>query len=129
VNGQGCSLYAERPRSCRAWSCQWQLGAIDGERPDTSGVVINLGFRGTPHYEVFELWEGAAAQPLVLETLDRLSLPVYVFGYEAKGRAGMEFQGCSTHINNCPFGHGEPGGRISLPVLPEALQPQHGFDS
>lgn len=125
VSGQGCSIYQERPRSCRVWSCQWQLGEIDGERPDKSGVVINLGFRGGPHYEVFELWEGAAAQPLLLETLGKLALPVYVFDYESRGRTGLELQGHRTYTNNCPFGHGEPSSRTSLPVLPEESQPQH----
>jgi Fe-S-cluster containining protein len=40
VGGQGCSIYQERPRSCRVWSCQWQLGEIDGDsRADASRLV------------------------------------------------------------------------------------------
>jgi hypothetical protein len=118
VGGRGCSIYQERPRSCRSWSCQWRLGEIDGERPDQSGVVVNLGFRGGPHYEVYELWEGAAGQPLVAATLAKMGLPVYVFEYGAKGRYGVQLRGRRLFTNRSPFGHGEPGGRISLPVLP-----------
>jgi hypothetical protein len=81
--------------------------------------VINLSFQRAPHYEVIELWEGAAAQPRVLQTLEKLRLPVYFFGYESKGRTGTEFQGYRTYTNGCPFGHGEPHSRISLPVLTE----------
>src|SRR5277367_5597847 len=117
VDGQGCSIYQERPRSCRVWSCQWQLAAIDGERPDRSGVLVNLSFRGGPHYEVFELWQDAAAQPAIVETLKKLRYPVYVFGYESKGRSGAGLHG--THTNNCPLGHGEPSSRMSLTVLRE----------
>jgi len=124
VGGQGCSIYRERPRSCMVWSCQWQLAEIDGDRPDKSGVVINLSFQRGPHYEVFELWAGAAAQPLVLQTLEKLRLPVYVFGYESKGRTGTEFRGHKTYTNSCPFGHGTPHSRISLPVLTEEAQLQ-----
>jgi hypothetical protein len=101
------------------------LGEIDGERPDKSGVIINLCFRGGPHYEVFELGERAAEQSPVLQTLEKLSLPVYVFRYESQGRTGLEFQGDKLYANNCPFGHGEGSGRVSLPILPEELQPQH----
>jgi hypothetical protein len=119
VGSQGCSIYEERPLSCRVWSCQWQLGEIDGDRPDRSGVVVNLGFRSGPHYEVFELWNGAAAQPSVLQTLAQLRLPAYVFPYKSKGCTGLEHQGLSTHTNHCPFGHGEPNGRTSLPLVSE----------
>ncbi len=117
VGGQGCSIYADRPRSCRSWSCQWRLAEIGGTRPDQSGVVVNLGFRGGPHYEVYELWSGAASDPLVVETLARLSLPVYVFQYEADGRSAKEFQGPGTFTNHCPFGHGLVSKRIHLAVL------------
>lgn len=119
VNGSGCSIYQARPRSCRLWSCQWRLGEIDGERPDQSGVVISVGFRGGPHYQVFELWEGAASHPFVVGTLNKLSLPVYVFRHESSGRTGTEFSGDKQSTIHCQFGHGAPGSRISLQVLPE----------
>src|SRR5579862_5149950 len=117
VSRQGCSIYPQRPRSCRAWSCQWRLGEIDGARPDQSGVLVNLGFRGGPHYEVYELWSGAASDPLVVEMLAKLSLPAYVFGHAAQGRTGVQFQGDATFTNHCRFGHGSSGRRISLPVV------------
>jgi hypothetical protein len=119
VGGQGCAIYTDQPRSCRSWSCQWRLGEIDGARPDRSGVMVNLGFRGGPHYEVYELWEGAASDPLVVDALAKLPLPVYVFEYAAQGRIGLQFRGQATFTNNCPFGHGSAGRRISLPIVIE----------
>jgi hypothetical protein len=106
------------------WSCQWRLGEIDGDRPDQSGVVVNLGFRGGPHYEVIELWEGAASHPSVTATLEKLGVPVFVFGFEAKGRWGGRFRGQEVLTNNSSHGHGEPGSRISLPVLSFSRQPE-----
>lgn len=42
--GPGCSIYADRPHSCRAWSCVW-LKAVETlgpeMRPDRSGIVID----------------------------------------------------------------------------------------
>jgi hypothetical protein len=118
VSGQGCSIYPERPRSCRSWSCQWRLGEIDGARPEQSGIVVNLGFRRGPHYEVYELWEGAASHPLVLMVLENLPLPVYVFEYASQGRSAKQLQDLGTFTNNCMFGHGTTDARIGLPLLP-----------
>jgi hypothetical protein len=39
--GKGCSIYANRPMSCRLWSCQWLLGEELGERPDRSRLVVD----------------------------------------------------------------------------------------
>lgn len=39
----GCSIYSNRPPSCRDYYCQWRLGKIGGERPDKSGIVIDIG--------------------------------------------------------------------------------------
>jgi hypothetical protein len=38
----GCGIYADRPKSCRTFSCLWLAGLIGGEnhRPDKSGVMI-----------------------------------------------------------------------------------------
>jgi hypothetical protein len=38
---KGCSIYANRPASCRLWSCQWLLGEELGERPDRSRLVVD----------------------------------------------------------------------------------------
>jgi hypothetical protein len=117
VGNQGCGIYPDRPRSCHSWSCQWRLGEIDGPRPDQAGVIVNLGFRGGPHYEVYELWEGAAFHPLVVDTLAKLPLPVFIFPLDSQGRAGVQFRGQRAFTNHCPFGHGKSHWRISLPVL------------
>lgn len=118
VGGGGCSIYEDRPRSCRLWSCQWRLGELDGERPDRSGIIVSAGFRGGPHYQLFELWEGAASHQSAVGSLNNLRLPVYVFRFASQGRSGTELHGDRKLALDCPFGHGEPNRRISLPVLP-----------
>ncbi len=36
----GCSVYADRPHSCRTWSCSWLIGELPDEyRPDRLGIV------------------------------------------------------------------------------------------
>jgi hypothetical protein len=42
VPGQGCSIYAERPHSCRVFSCLWLLDEGLGEewKPEKSKLVI-----------------------------------------------------------------------------------------
>jgi hypothetical protein len=116
VGGHGCAIYSDRPRSCRSWSCQWRLGEIEGARPDESGILVNLGFRGGAHYEVYELWAGAASHPVIVEMLAKLSLPVFVFERVTQGRTGVQFQGQQSINNHCQFGHGA-AGRISLPLI------------
>jgi hypothetical protein len=38
----GCSIHANRPRSCRAWSCSWLISDLPDEyRPDRIGVVVD----------------------------------------------------------------------------------------
>jgi len=38
---QGCTIHAERPKSCRNYNCAWLLGAMDEDmRPDKCHVVI-----------------------------------------------------------------------------------------
>lgn len=41
---KGCSIYSERPRSCKLWSCAWLLGKlpIDCARPDRCGYVVDI---------------------------------------------------------------------------------------
>jgi len=42
--GVGCSIYANRPPSCRHWNCRWLLrdDTDDLSRPDRSAYVIDL---------------------------------------------------------------------------------------
>ena len=38
----GCSIYANRPHSCRLWSCMWLLNDWGDElRPDRCGIVFD----------------------------------------------------------------------------------------
>lgn len=42
--GVSCGIYAERPESCRTFSCLWLLGMFGPEgRPDKLGVMIDAG--------------------------------------------------------------------------------------
>jgi len=37
----GCSIYQNRPQTCRAFECGWLLGAMDDDwRPDKSGIML-----------------------------------------------------------------------------------------
>lgn len=40
----GCSIYSTRPRSCKAWNCQWLVEEDwpDDLRPDRCGVVVDI---------------------------------------------------------------------------------------
>lgn len=45
----GCTIYADRPPSCREWACGWAqglLGQSDSGRPDNSGVILNIEHPG-----------------------------------------------------------------------------------
>jgi hypothetical protein len=66
----GCSIYPDRPTSCREWSCMWLLtpDLPDAMRPDRCGVVINpdpemikLDGKELPAYELYMLPERADA--------------------------------------------------------------------
>ena len=40
---KGCTIYEDRPDSCRAFDCAWLMGAMDEDmRPDKSHVVIEI---------------------------------------------------------------------------------------
>jgi hypothetical protein len=55
-----CSVYAERPKSCREWSCLWRFGMFeDDARPDKLGVVLDLTGR------VPDLWPGPTHQAII----------------------------------------------------------------
>jgi hypothetical protein len=43
--GHGCTIYAQRPTSCRHWNCVWLGGEVGTEhlsRPDRAGYVIDI---------------------------------------------------------------------------------------
>lgn len=39
TNGNGCSIYDDRPTSCRTFQCMWLQGDLDS-RPDNSGYML-----------------------------------------------------------------------------------------
>lgn len=43
-HGKGCGIYADRPFSCKVWSCRWLLNddTADLSRPDRSHYVIDV---------------------------------------------------------------------------------------
>ena len=63
----GCSIYPDRPASCREYFCGWKWGLIEGDerrRPDNLGVIFD--FQAFPAPGVLRAWEvrpGAASEP------------------------------------------------------------------
>jgi hypothetical protein len=42
--GQGCKIYADRPTSCREWSCAWVLGHLPyALKPSKTGLIFGIG--------------------------------------------------------------------------------------
>jgi hypothetical protein len=45
----GCGIYDKRPRMCQQFYCGWRLGlGEDHERPDRTGVILDLAGSGSP---------------------------------------------------------------------------------
>ena len=57
VLGKGCSIYADRPKECRDFSCAWLAGFIDEQyRPDKTNIVPE--YRAVPGVDtILWLWE------------------------------------------------------------------------
>lgn len=50
--GQGCSIHAHRPATCRNWYCGWRfLHLSDAMRPDRSRLLLMPELGTTPGYE------------------------------------------------------------------------------
>jgi hypothetical protein len=71
-----CSIYADRPPSCRDWSCNWLLGQVEGDerrRPDNCGIIFTWELRGGNYIlTVYEVWDGAAQDPKAQYLLKKL---------------------------------------------------------
>lgn len=73
---QGCSIYSDRPATCREYSCLWHTDAVEGDeskRPDHLGVLFHPTTEGGVRY--LELWEtkkGASKSPEVQAILKKL---------------------------------------------------------
>jgi hypothetical protein len=88
----GCAIYAERPDSCRIFSCWWKLGEMGDERrrPDRLGVILESvpGF-----FRAWEVWPEASRLPEVRYVFEKLrrkyGVPIFVvteeIGKEAWG--------------------------------------------
>jgi Fe-S-cluster containining protein len=75
---QGCSIYTDRPRTCRAWSCMWREGKLEGDerrRPDQLGVMFwGQGLPdGRAVIMVSEVWPGAADLPAARYMIEKLA--------------------------------------------------------
>ncbi len=78
----GCGSYADRPRSCRTFECQWLRGVleVDGSidtalRPDSCGVIFDYQ-PDSALGGVFVAWEvepGASAGGQAKDILDELA--------------------------------------------------------
>lgn len=55
VTEHGCSIYSDRPPSCRAFVCAWRAGiGTDDQRPDRLGIVLSFAEANHPaHPAVF----------------------------------------------------------------------------
>ncbi len=111
VIGQGCGIYATRPKVCRSFFCQWSLGmGSEEDRPDKVGFILDFVPRRKGNdfniVQIFEVDEGSLEQPLVQEWTreslesDMLVVHRYLSGdnvsfvpdslREAIGEAGVE---------------------------------------
>jgi hypothetical protein len=76
--GNACGIYADRPRSCRIWSCNWLLGRDPGgderHRPDALGLMFADEYvEGVGNLLVaYEVRSGAAREPKAAYVLNRL---------------------------------------------------------
>ena len=74
----GCSIYAERPLSCRSWSCLWLLGIIEGDerrRPDRLGLIFDMvqfPSVGRGFLVCYEVWPDALQNPQARYVLQRV---------------------------------------------------------
>lgn len=84
ICGNGCAIYAERPGSCKEFSCFWLSGDFGNEemRPDKYGIIVDArGLREAdlPYLAVREVEAGAFDRPKVKYWLNRLVTEVTLF--------------------------------------------------
>jgi len=94
---QGCSIYNDRPQSCRNFVCVWLLdpGKIfrNMERPDRLGVMFDVTLDkgvihdiGTQALVAREVRPGAFKEPAAQKVLERLAKRVLIVMVEEKAR-------------------------------------------
>lgn len=93
VAPSGCSIYAERPESCRAFECLWRSGwfGIDRHRPDKFGVIMEFQENDRLGCLMLKAWEvrsGALDAPAVRYALERMArrMLIWIFPFEEKKR-------------------------------------------
>lgn len=76
---KGCSIYADRPGSCRAFECLWLQDEVgvwnSSHRPDRFGLMFSYQY-GTAFGDVmsaFEVWPGASEEEEPAKMLRKLS--------------------------------------------------------
>ncbi len=139
VPGQGCSVHASRPATCRDWHCGWRLLPWLGDalRPDRSGLLVLVEAAGDAGQGalVFNVVPAAAdagaeavARPASLDVLGALvreNVPVFLGVKDATGRHGARLP------LNAPLGSvargrdGDAVRRAVLRIYMEALSVVH----
>ncbi len=76
----GCSIYDDRPESCREWFCFWRadgngLVIKEHERPDKIGIFVELcQVEGSePLAAIRESWPGGADSPEARDLIRRIA--------------------------------------------------------
>jgi hypothetical protein len=80
----GCSVYDQRPSSCREFECLWLQGHISGDerrRPDQLGLMFDVTGEDGAMGQVLVAWEtrpGAADEPAAHYLLERMARRVLI---------------------------------------------------
>ena len=67
-----CSIYAERPQSCRSFECGWIRGlGVNNDRPDRSGFILSAEDTSLgPTLIIYEAQQGAANRSRAREIVE-----------------------------------------------------------
>lgn len=87
--GKGCSVYENRPNSCRTYQCLWQAGAIEGDerrRPDNFGVIFDAGSQMDWVIVAREVLPDAMDRDHVQQFMKKLSRRVVIYCQLLNGR-------------------------------------------
>lgn len=81
--GNGCSIYPERPKSCKAYLCGWKIGmGLPEQRPDKLGLVLSPVPGTSPAHPGFiahELEEDSWYRPDVQKLMGELAHHFIIF--------------------------------------------------
>lgn len=124
----GCGIYADRPRSCRTFECQWLRGVleVDGSidpalRPDSCGLIFDYQPESA-FGEAFVAWEvepgasaGGRAKSILDGLAERFLVMIVTRGPDnGKGRSSRRFVGPPHMVRQAAdvmwSRGGDPGG-------------------